>query len=104
MFLEPQAAAYLDDKVLDAQLDEQGKARFTLGTQGSGRGVPAAQRLSPVTCERGEPHWTTARRDKEIFDAERAMVPAPRGVEDLASRALNRLPLVSRSWAAYALI
>jgi Fe-S cluster assembly iron-binding protein IscA len=33
VFLEPQAAAYLDDKVLDAQLDEQGKAQFTLGTQ-----------------------------------------------------------------------
>ena len=34
VFLEPNAAAYLDDKVLDAQVDEQGKARFTLGTQG----------------------------------------------------------------------
>src|SRR6266513_6125610 len=33
VFLEPQAAAYLDDKVLDAQLDEQGKAQFILGTQ-----------------------------------------------------------------------
>ena len=33
VFIEPQAAAYLDDKVLDAQLDEQGKARFTLGTR-----------------------------------------------------------------------
>jgi Fe-S cluster assembly iron-binding protein IscA len=33
VFLEPQAAAYLDDKVLDAQLDDQGKAQFTLGTQ-----------------------------------------------------------------------
>ena len=33
VFVEPQAAAYLDDKVLDAQLDEQGTARFTLGTQ-----------------------------------------------------------------------
>ena len=37
VFLEPQAAAYLDDKVLDAQLDEQGKARFTLGTQDAGQ-------------------------------------------------------------------
>jgi Fe-S cluster assembly iron-binding protein IscA len=34
VFLEPQAAAYLDDKVLDAQLDEQGRAHFTLGDQG----------------------------------------------------------------------
>ena len=33
MFLEPQAAVYLDDKVLDAQLDEQGKAHFTLDMQ-----------------------------------------------------------------------
>ncbi len=33
VFLEPQAAAYLDDKVLDAQLDEQGKAHFMLGEQ-----------------------------------------------------------------------
>ena len=37
VFLEPQAAAYLEDKVLDAQLDEQGKAHFTLGVQGPGR-------------------------------------------------------------------
>jgi iron-sulfur cluster assembly protein len=33
VFLEPQAAAYLDDKVLDAQFDEQGQAQFILGTQ-----------------------------------------------------------------------
>ena len=33
VFVEPRAAAYLDDKVLDAQLDEQGNAHFTLGTQ-----------------------------------------------------------------------
>ncbi|SRR5258707_7340583 len=33
VFLEPQAAAYLDDKVLDAQVDEQGKAYFTLVLQ-----------------------------------------------------------------------
>src|SRR5258708_31948071 len=32
VFLEPQAAVYLDAKVLDAQLDEQGKAQFILGT------------------------------------------------------------------------
>ena len=37
VFLEPQAAAYLDDKVLDAQLDEQGNAHFTLGTQDAGQ-------------------------------------------------------------------
>src|SRR5437868_10744861 len=33
VFLEPQAAAYLDDKVLDAQPGEQGKARFMLGRE-----------------------------------------------------------------------
>ena len=37
VFVEPRAAAYLDDKVLDAQLDEQGTARFTLGTQDAGQ-------------------------------------------------------------------
>jgi Fe-S cluster assembly iron-binding protein IscA len=37
VFLEPQAAAYLDDKVLDGQLDEQGKAHFTLDVQDSGQ-------------------------------------------------------------------
>lgn len=37
VFLEPQAVAYLDDKVLDAQLDEQGNAHFTLGTQDAGQ-------------------------------------------------------------------
>jgi iron-sulfur cluster assembly protein len=34
VFLEPQAAAYLEDKVLDAQFDEQGQAHFTLALQG----------------------------------------------------------------------
>ncbi|HLI36449.1 MAG TPA: Fe-S cluster assembly protein HesB [Streptosporangiaceae bacterium] len=33
VFLEPQAAAYLDDKVLDAQVNEQGAASFTLAQQ-----------------------------------------------------------------------
>jgi iron-sulfur cluster assembly protein len=37
VFLEPQAAAYLEDKVLDAQVDEQGEARFSLGVQEPGR-------------------------------------------------------------------
>ena len=36
VFLEPQAAAYLEDKVLDAQVDEQGQARFSLGVQEPG--------------------------------------------------------------------
>jgi Fe-S cluster assembly iron-binding protein IscA len=36
VFLDPQAAAYLDDKVLDAEVDTEGKVRFTLGTQGPG--------------------------------------------------------------------
>jgi Fe-S cluster assembly iron-binding protein IscA len=33
VFLEPQAAEYLDDKVLDAQMDEQGTASFALAAQ-----------------------------------------------------------------------
>jgi iron-sulfur cluster assembly protein len=33
VFLEPQAAIYLEDKVLDARLDEQGNAQFSLGVQ-----------------------------------------------------------------------
>jgi iron-sulfur cluster assembly protein len=33
VFLEPQAAIYLDDKILDAQIDEQGNAHFSLGMQ-----------------------------------------------------------------------
>jgi len=37
VFLDPQATAYLDDKVLHGQIDEQGKARFSLGQQGSGQ-------------------------------------------------------------------
>ncbi|MGI9007546.1 MAG: Fe-S cluster assembly protein HesB [Streptosporangiaceae bacterium] len=35
VFLEPQAAAYLDDKILDAQVDQQGNPQFSLGTQGT---------------------------------------------------------------------
>jgi iron-sulfur cluster assembly protein len=38
VFLEPQAAAYLADKVLDAQFDEQGTVQFSLGRQGGGQG------------------------------------------------------------------
>ena len=37
VFLESQAAVYLEDKVLDGQLDEQGKAHFFLGVQGPGQ-------------------------------------------------------------------
>ena len=33
VFLDPPAAAYLDDKVLDAEVDTEGKVRFTLGVQ-----------------------------------------------------------------------
>jgi Fe-S cluster assembly iron-binding protein IscA len=33
VFLEPHAAAYLDDKVLDAQIDAQGNARFSVSRQ-----------------------------------------------------------------------
>jgi iron-sulfur cluster assembly protein len=37
IFVEPQAAAYLEDKVLDARLDEQGQAHFALGVQDPGQ-------------------------------------------------------------------
>jgi len=37
VFLEPQAAVYLEDKVLDAQIDEDGNARFSLGVQHPGQ-------------------------------------------------------------------
>ncbi|MGH3437840.1 MAG: iron-sulfur cluster biosynthesis protein [Sciscionella sp.] len=33
IFLEPQAASFLDDKVLDAQVDDNGQASFALGDQ-----------------------------------------------------------------------
>jgi Fe-S cluster assembly iron-binding protein IscA len=34
VYLEPQAAAYLDDKVLDAQFDAEGQTHFSIGLQG----------------------------------------------------------------------
>ena|SRR5438105_2142333 len=34
VFLEPRAAAFLEDKILDARFDEQGNAEFSLGVQG----------------------------------------------------------------------
>jgi iron-sulfur cluster assembly protein len=37
VYLEPQAAAYLEDKVLDAQVDSEGQAHFSLGVQGPGQ-------------------------------------------------------------------
>jgi Fe-S cluster assembly iron-binding protein IscA len=36
VYLEPQAAAFLDDKVLDAQIDNEGQAHFTVGLQRPG--------------------------------------------------------------------
>jgi Fe-S cluster assembly iron-binding protein IscA len=33
VFLDPHAASYLDDKVLDANIDDQGGAHFMLGAQ-----------------------------------------------------------------------
>jgi Fe-S cluster assembly iron-binding protein IscA len=36
VFLEPEAAIYLEDKVLDAQVDEQGNAHFALSVQDPG--------------------------------------------------------------------
>jgi len=37
VFVEPQAAVYLEDKVLDAELDDQGTAHFSLGSQDPGQ-------------------------------------------------------------------
>jgi Fe-S cluster assembly iron-binding protein IscA len=36
VFVAPQAASYLDDKVLDAQVDGAGNVRFSLGVQRPG--------------------------------------------------------------------
>ena len=38
VYLGPQAAAYLADKVLDAQVDEEGNARFTIAAQDPDQG------------------------------------------------------------------
>ena len=35
VFVEEQAAVYLDDKILDARVDDQGNAHFSLGMQDS---------------------------------------------------------------------
>ncbi|HLK75666.1 MAG TPA: Fe-S cluster assembly protein HesB [Streptosporangiaceae bacterium] len=37
VYLEPKAAAFLDDKVLDAQVDQDGQAHFSLGLQAPGQ-------------------------------------------------------------------
>src|SRR5271169_3947720 len=37
LYLEPKAAAYLEDKVLDAEVDQDGQAVFSLGVQDPGR-------------------------------------------------------------------
>ncbi|WP_028849415.1 hypothetical protein [Thermocrispum municipale] len=42
VFLDPQAALMLDDKVLDATVDEQGQASFVLGTQATDTDHPEA--------------------------------------------------------------
>jgi len=36
VFLEPQAVSYLEDKILDARVDEHGEAHFSLGMQDPG--------------------------------------------------------------------
>lgn len=38
VFLDPQAALYLDDKVIDAEI-EQGQVRFSIGLQDEGTGL-----------------------------------------------------------------
>ncbi|HEV2256217.1 MAG TPA: Fe-S cluster assembly protein HesB [Streptosporangiaceae bacterium] len=37
VYLEPRAAAFLEDKVLDAEVDQDGQAHFSLGVQGPGQ-------------------------------------------------------------------
>jgi len=37
VYLEPRAAEYLDDKVLDAQVDTEGQAHFSLTAQAPGQ-------------------------------------------------------------------
>ncbi len=37
LYLEPKAAALLEDKVLDAQVDQDGQAHFSLGVQDPGQ-------------------------------------------------------------------
>ena len=46
VYLEPRAAAFLEDKVLDAEVDTEGKAHFSLGVQGPGQGLVAGLRAS----------------------------------------------------------
>ena len=38
LYLEPEAATYLEDKVLDAQVDQEGQPRFSLAVQGPAQG------------------------------------------------------------------
>ena len=42
VFLDPDAASYLDDKVLDAKVDDRGGAQFMLTAQGSNGDRPRA--------------------------------------------------------------
>jgi Fe-S cluster assembly iron-binding protein IscA len=37
VYLEPKAAAFLEDKVLDAQVDQDGQAHFSVGMQSPGQ-------------------------------------------------------------------
>ena len=37
VYLEPKAAAFLEDKVLDAQVDQDGQAHFSVGLQAPGQ-------------------------------------------------------------------
>ena len=37
VYLEPQAAVYLEDKVLDAEVDDEGKPHFSLAVQNPGQ-------------------------------------------------------------------
>lgn len=42
IYLEPDAAVYLTDKVLDGEVDEEGRVHFALGQQGAAGDQPQA--------------------------------------------------------------
>ena len=61
--LEPQAAAYLEDKVLDAPIDSEGQAHFSL------RASPARPTLSSArpTCAAGPGHRAVVRAARAVI-------------------------------------
>jgi iron-sulfur cluster assembly protein len=77
VYLEPQAAAFLEDKVLDGQLDAQGNAQSSLSVQGNGRAYRRAA-VSPVTGKTG---WGNA--DDRAFGISRLEREAAATLDDV---------------------